>query len=82
MATVRTSSRPPGIHLPAIGRTVTVAAYVAAIRKAKAHPDARFPHGLTCWWSCTGAEIVDQFRRERNQRITAGRPITRKVAGT
>lgn len=67
----------PGIHLPAIGRTVTIEAYVAAIRKAKANPDARFPHGLTSWWSRTGAEIVDEFRHVRNARITAGLPITR-----
>lgn len=67
----------PGIYLPAISRTVTIAAYVAAIRKAKANPDARFQHGLTCWWSCTGADIVNQFREVRNARITAGLPITR-----
>lgn len=69
----------PGIYIPAIDRIVTVSAYVAAIRKAKANPDARFPHGLTCWWSCTGADIVAQFRVERNRRITAGRPIRRSA---
>lgn len=67
----------PGIHLPAINRTVTVSAYVAAIHKAKANPAARFPHGLTTWSSTTGAEIVRQFHHEMHRRITAGRRITR-----
>lgn len=67
----------PGIYVPGIGRTVTVAAYCAAIRKAKANPDATFPHTLNGWWPGTGADIVNQFRQVRNARITAGRPITR-----
>lgn len=64
-----------GISIPAINRTVSIPAYIAAIRKAKANPTATFPHGLTTWWPTTGAEIVAQFTRERNERITAARPM-------
>ena len=70
-------SRPSGIYLPALNRTVSIAAYCAAIRKAQANPTARFPHSLDGWWPATGAEIVRQFRQVRNARITAGRPIRR-----
>lgn len=64
-----------GIYVPAINRTVSIPAYCAAVRKAKANPDATFPTGLTSWWPTSGAAIVGQFRRVMNDRITAGRPI-------
>lgn len=64
-----------GIRLPALERTVPVAAYCAAIRKAKANPTATFAHGLTTWWPTTGADIVAQFRAEMHDRITARRPV-------
>jgi hypothetical protein len=67
----------PGIYVPGIDRTVSVAAYCAAIRKAKANPDATFPYTLEGWWPGTGADIVRQFRKAAHNRITAGRPITR-----
>lgn len=71
-------SRPrPGIYVPGVGRYVPVAAYCAAVRKAKANPDAVFPYGLTSWWPTTGAEIVRQHRQAMHDRITAGRPIRR-----
>jgi hypothetical protein len=50
------------VSLPAINRTVTLAAYVHAIKLAKANPDVEFKHGLTAWWPCTGREIMRQFR--------------------
>lgn len=65
-----------GIHIPAINRTVSIGQYVVAIKRAKSNPDARFPHGLTCWWPCTGREIVQQYTLIRNERITAGLRIT------
>ena len=57
------------VNLPAIGKSVTLAAYVAAIRSAKANPDMTFKHGLTAWWPCTGREIMQQFRAGMHDRI-------------
>ena len=62
------------IYLPAIERQVTVGAYVRAVKLAKANPDAKFKHGLTCWWSCLGREIVSQFRKGMHERISQGIP--------
>lgn len=64
-----------GIYLPALERTVSVRSYCAAVRKAKANPTARFPHGLTTWWPTTGADIVAQFREEMHARISSKKPI-------
>jgi hypothetical protein len=57
------------IHLPAIDRSVTLKQYIQAIKLAKANPDATFKHGLTCWWPCTGADIMKQFRESIHDRI-------------
>jgi len=57
------------IHLPAIDRRVSLAAYIAAVKLAKANPTATFSHGLTCWWPCTGDEIVRQFVAGLEERI-------------
>ena len=57
------------VSLPAINRSVTLGAYVRAIRLAKANPDAEFKHGLTAWWPCTGREIMAQFRAGMHDRI-------------
>lgn len=57
------------IHLPAIGRTVTLSAYLKAVRLAKANPAATFKTGLTSWWPTTGAEIMAQFREGMHDRI-------------
>ena len=57
------------INLPAINRSVTLAAYVQAIRLAKANPETTFKHGLTAWWPCTGQEIMRQFRAGMHDRI-------------
>lgn len=66
------------ITLPALHRTVTLRAYVAAVRLAKAAPDATFAHGLTTWWPTTGAEILQQFRCGMVERINAGIPYSRR----
>ena len=66
------------ITLPAIDRTISLGSYLQGIRKAKANPDARFPHGLTCWWSCSGAEIMRQFRQGVHERINAGIPYSKR----
>lgn len=60
------------IALPALGRRVSLRAYAAAVRLAKANPDVEFKHGLTTWWPTTGREIVRQFRRGLHERISDG----------
>jgi hypothetical protein len=66
------------IELPAINRTVTLRQYVDAIRTAKANPDAIFKTGLSCWWSCTGAEIMRQFYQGMTDRINQEIPYTER----
>lgn len=60
------------INLPAIHRQVTLRAYLMAIRTAKANPEQEFKYGLTCWWPCTGAEIMRQFMEGVHDRINQG----------
>lgn len=57
------------IMLPATGRRVSLKAYIRAIKTAKANPDVEFNEGLTCWWPCTGREIVKQFYEGVQDRI-------------
>ena len=57
------------VTLPAVGKSVTLAAYVAAVKLAKTNPDTTFKHGLTAWWPCTGREIMQQFRAGMHDRI-------------
>jgi hypothetical protein len=62
------------IRLPALGLTVPLAAYLRAVRMAKANPDATFKTGLTTWWPTTGAEIMEQFREGMMERINEAAP--------
>ena len=64
----------PMIYLPAIERHVTIGAYVAAVRRAKAEPETEFKTGLNTWWPTTGAEIVRQFRGAVHDRINQAVP--------
>lgn len=66
------------IYIPAIGRHVSLRNYLAAVRNAKANPTAEFRHGLTCWWSCTGADIMRQFLAGVQDRINQGIPYTER----
>ena len=67
------------IYLPAIERSVSLKRYIKAVKLAKANPDAKFKHGLTCWWSCTGRDIVKQFFAGVQDRINQAIPyIDRK----
>ena len=66
------------IRLPAIDRAVPLAAYVSAVKLAKANPDRTFKHGLTTWWPTTGAEIMRQFNQGMNDRINCGVPYVRR----
>lgn len=62
------------VRLPAIDKSVPLGAYVKAVKLAKANPEMEFKHGLTCWWPCTGREIVKQFFEGVQERINAGVP--------
>uniref|UniRef100_A0A6M3L5A5 Uncharacterized protein n=1 Tax=viral metagenome TaxID=1070528 RepID=A0A6M3L5A5_9ZZZZ len=62
------------IYLPALERSVTLRAYNAAVRHAIDHPELEYKHGLTSWWSTTGAEIRSQFREGIHDRINQRTP--------
>jgi hypothetical protein len=66
------------IYVPGIDRWVSIKSYVAAVKTAKANPDVEFSCGLTCWWPCTGHEIMEQFRDGINERISAGVPYSQR----
>ena len=68
------------IYLPAIDRRVTLAQFVRAVKLAKANPDAEFKQGLSCWWPCTGREIMRQFLEGVNDRINQAIPYSERGA--
>lgn len=57
------------IYLPAIEKSVTLKAYLAAVKHAIANPTAEYKHGLTSWWTTSGAEIRRQFLEGVHARI-------------
>lgn len=57
------------IYLAATELRVPIGVYIKGIKTAKANLDATFVHGLTGFWSVTGAEIVQQYRQSINERI-------------
>jgi len=66
------------IRLPAIDRTVSLAAYNQAVRLAKAFPTMTFKTGLTTWWPTTGAEIMRQFHDGMTERINQAIPYSQR----
>ena len=66
------------IYLPAIDKRVTLGAYLHFVRLAKEQPHREFKHGLTCWWPCTGAEIMRQFREGVHDRINQAVPYQQR----
>lgn len=62
------------VYLPALERSVTLGAYVRAVRTAIAHPDQEFSTSLNGWWPALGSEIRRQFRAAIHDRINAGIP--------
>ncbi len=66
------------IYCPGPGRWVTLGQYVKAVKLAKANPDAEFKQGITCWWSCTGREIVRQFVDGMMNRINQAIPYSQR----
>lgn len=66
------------IYLPAVEKTVTLTAYIKAIRFAQANPTITFEHGLTTWWPTTGEEIMRQFREGVMDRINQAIPYIQR----
>jgi hypothetical protein len=66
------------IYLPAIDERVSLAAYVAGVKQSKANPSVTFTHGLTCWWPCTGEEIIRRFCEGIHDRINQAVPYSRR----
>lgn len=62
------------IYCPGHGEWIPLGAYVKGVKLAKANPDAEFKKGITCWWPCTGKEIVRQFREGLHDRINQAIP--------
>jgi hypothetical protein len=69
----------PMIYCPGPERWVTIGQYMRAVRLAKANPDREFKVGLTCWWACTGREIVRQFMEGVHDRINTARPYLERA---
>jgi len=68
------------ITLTAMNKTVSMAAYVKAVKMAIANPDVEFKYGLTCWWPCTGAEVRQQFYEGIQDRINQAVPYSQRGA--
>ena len=66
------------IYLSAIEKHVTLGQYVKAVKMAKSNLDQEFKHGLTCWWSCTGRDIMQQFREGIMDRINQRIPYSQR----
>lgn len=66
------------IFIAGIGRRVTLGAYVKAVKNAKENPKVVFRYGLTCWWPCTGEEIVRQFSQGVSERINNAIPYIKR----
>ncbi|KKN89652.1 hypothetical protein LCGC14_0234980 [marine sediment metagenome] len=66
------------IYCPGIERAISLRAYVRGIKLAKANLDAEFKQGLTCWWPCTGREIIHQFWEGVQQRINDAIPYLQR----
>lgn len=66
------------IYIPGVEKHVTLGQYTKAIKMAKANMTKVFKHGLTCWWSCTGADIMNQFREGMMDRINQAVPYSRR----
>ena len=59
-------------YVTTVNGRITLKQYIAGVKYAKAHPQAIFKSGLTCWWSCSGADIMSQFMEGIHDRINQG----------
>ena len=64
------------IYCPGPERWITIGHYVRGVKLAKANLDSEFKQGITCWWPCTGREIVRQFAAGMHDRINQAIPYT------
>ena len=67
------------IDLPAIDKRVSLKQYMRAIKMAKLNPDVEFKTGLSCWWSCTGREVMRQFMHGVHDRINQAIPYIERT---
>lgn len=51
------------------GLQVSIPCYIKAVKTAKENPGIEYSRGLTCWWSCTGKQIYEQFMDGLHDRI-------------
>jgi len=51
---------------------ISIPAYIQGIKLAKSNLDREFKQGLTCWFPCTGQDIVNQFRESIHDMINRG----------
>lgn len=66
------------IYVPGIEKHVLLKSYLKAVRLARENPDTVFKTGLTCWWPCTGREIVNQFWDGVQDRINQAIPYSQR----
>jgi hypothetical protein len=50
-------------------KQIPIPIYIQEIKLAKNNLDREFKQGLTCWYPCTGQDIVNQFLAGLNDRI-------------
>lgn len=62
------------IWVPGLEKWISLKAYLAGIRLAKANLNVEFKYGITCWWPCTGREIMHQFFQGVQDRINEAIP--------
>lgn len=78
--TQETQSKTRRIYCPGPERWVTIAQYIRGVKLAKANLDTEFKYGITCWWPCSGRDIVRQFFDGVQDRINAGTPYCEENA--
>lgn len=68
------------VYCPGPDKWLSLGQYVIAVQFAKRHPQQSFKCGLTCWWPCSGAEIVQQFRQGLHDRINSALPYSERCS--
>lgn len=69
----------PMIYCPGPGKWLTLGQYVNVVRMAKANLDREFQQGITCWWPCTGRDVVKQFMDGVHDRINQKTPYIERI---
>jgi len=66
------------IYCPGIEKHVPLRIYTKGVKLAKANLDAEFKQGITCWWPCTGRQIMEQFYQGLQDRINQAVPYCQR----